>query len=259
MNKRIVVLLALLIFPVVISAQNRDWLKRSDLIFEGEVLKLHSSTVDIPDASDVGLVRVTDILKGESTLKDYLQQVITVRFRKIDDMKPGQRAIFYTTLWLSGRGLAVHEVGTKRLEESGSDRVKEKTEVRNERTKIEREAFERMVKDAEEVLAARVLSLKRLPSTLKETEHDPMWTEAEIAIEEDLKSNRRQGERMKITFAASKDVMWYLAPKLVRGQANVFLLIKPKDLPGNPPNYVVIDRAQVLDMSRREEIKRIVR
>ena len=79
------------------TLSQQDWLKRSDLVFRGEVLKLHASTVDLPDRSDVGLVRVTEVIEGSNVLRDYLQQPVTVKFKDIKDVKPGLKAIFTET------------------------------------------------------------------------------------------------------------------------------------------------------------------
>ena len=259
MKKHIACFLALLIFPILLSGQQREWLKRSDLVFQGEVLKLYTSTVDLEDPSEVGLVRVTDVIEGNKVLHDYLQQPITVKFKNIKDVKPGQKAIFYASLWISGRGIAVEEVGMKRLDDKDTNGLKQKEEIQKERTKLQEDSLRELIKDADQVVAGRVVSLKRLPvSTTKESEHDPMWTEAEIEVEEGLKGGLKKGAVVKITFAASKDIMWVRSPKFVRGQSGIWILRKNVDVFGHPPNYVIIDRAQFLDMKRRDEIRKLI-
>lgn len=259
MKKYIACFLTLLIFPILLSGQQRDWLKRSDLVFQGEVLKLFTSTVDLADPSEVGLVRVTDIIEGSSVLQDYLQKPITVRFRDIKDVKPGQKAIFYARLWISGRGIAVEEVGMKRLDAGDTSGLRQKEEIRKERTKLQEDSLRELIKGADQVLTGRVVSLKRLAvTTTKESEHDPMWTEAEIEVEEGLKGDLRRGSRVKITFAASTDIMWVRSPKFVRGQSGVWILRKNVDVFDRPPNYVIIDRAQFLNMKQRDDVRRLV-
>lgn len=264
MKKYPLVFLTILILLTSSSGQERDWLKRSDLVFEGEVLKLFAATVDIPDRSHVALVRVTEIIEGEPVLRDYLQQPITVRFRDIDDAKPGQRAIFYATLWISGRGLAVNEIGNKRLENSDVQVSKEKEEVRREQVKVRDDKLRDLVKEADVVVAGRVLSLKRLEPLVKvESEHDPLWTEAEIEVEENLKGDSGSTRRVKITFAASNDIMWVRSPKFVRGQAGIWLLRREVGVEattfGRPPNFVVVERDQFISVNRKDDVRRAIR
>jgi len=250
-------LLAIIVLAVPTLSQE-DWLKRSDLVFQGEVLKLHASTVDLPDRSEVGLVRVTEIIEGSNVLRDYLQQPITVKFKDIKDVKPGQKAIFYGNLWMSGRGIAITEIGMKRLD-SGDSSAKQKEEITKDRAKIQENSLKSRLDDADQVVVGRVVSTRLLPVTTKESEHDPMWTEAEIAVDEGLKGNVQGGTRIKITFAASKDIMWVRAPKFVRGEAGVWILKRDIDIANRPPNFVVIDRAQFIEMNRRDEIRRLLR
>lgn len=258
MKKCLASCLLLLIVSVVASAQKKEWLERSDLIFRGDVLKLFTSTVDLPDASDVGLVRVTQIIEGDAVLRDYLQQPITVRFKDIKDVKPGMSAVFYARLWISGNGLAVEEVAMRKVS-GDQDFLREEKDIKQERTKMEEESLSADIKRADVVVVGRVLSLKRLPvTTTKETEHDPEWTEAEIAVDEGLKGNPKRGETVKVTFAASKDVMWYRSPKLVRGRSAVFLLDRDVKVFGDPPNFVLLRPNQVLDVKLRDQVKRLM-
>lgn len=259
MKKHIACCLTILILPIILSGQQREWLKRSDLVFQGEVLKLFTSTVDLEDASEVGLVRVTDIIEGNNILQDYLQKQITVRFKNIKDVKPGQKAIFYASLWISGRGIAVKEVGMRRLDDGNSSGVTQRDDIRKERTKLQDDSLRELIKDADEVVIGRVVSLKRLEvNTTKESEHDPLWTEAEIEVQEGLKGDLKRGGRVKITFAASNDIMWVRSPKFVREQSGIFILSKKIDIVDRPPNFVILDRARFLDIKRREDIRRLM-
>ena len=258
--KKLITSLLFLIFLAIPAYSQKDWLRDSDLVFEGEVLKLHTSTIDANDPSDLGLVRVTDIIEGESVLRDYLQKPITVKFRKIEDVKPGQKAIFFARLWLSGRGIAVREIGMKRLNnDAGSQDLKQKQEIRKDRIEIQDEQLREEIKQAEHVIAGRVISLKRLPvQTTKESEHDPVLTEAEIEVVEQIKGSFARGKIVKITFAASNDIMWVRSPKFARGETRLLLLKKNPEEFREVPNFVIIDRRQVLDINRSNEVKRLM-
>ena len=245
----------ILSFSFVVLPQQRDWLRNSDLVFRGSVLKLHTSTVDLPDASDLGLVRVTDIIEGEAVLRAYLQQPITVRFRDIRAVKPGQTAIFFARHWISGRGLAVQEVAMKA---DNADLAGQKEDIIRDRAKLNEDSLRDKLKASEHVIVGRVISIKRLPENPKlESEHDPMWTEAEILVDEGLKGSFKQGDHVKVTFAASNDIMWVKAPRLIRGQPAILLLTRKTDAI-DVPNFALINRDQVIDIKRRDEIRRLL-
>lgn len=258
--KKFITSLLSLIFLAIPAYGQKDWLRDSDLVFEGEVLKLRTSTIDSNDPSDLGLVRVTGIIEGEGVLRDYLQKPITVKFRKIEDVKPGQRAIFFARLWLSGRGIAVREIGMRRLnDDAGSANLKQRQEISKDRIEIQDEQLRDDIKQADNVITGRVISLRRLPvQTTKESEHDPVWTEAEIEVVEQLKGSFARGTRVKITFAASNDIMWVRSPKFVRGQTRLLLLKKTPEEFREVPNFVIMDRRQVLEVNRSNDVKRVM-
>jgi hypothetical protein len=255
--KRLACCLFVLCCSSVVFPQQRDWLKNSDLVFQGNVLKLNTSTVDLPDASDLGLVRVTDIIEGDALLRNYLQQPITVRFRDIKVVKPGQTAIFFARYWISGRGLAVQEVGMK-PSDNPTDLGRQKEDIRRDRAKLDEDSLRDKLRAADHVVVGRVLSIKRLPENPKiESEHDPMWMEAEIGVDEGLKGSFKRGDRVKVTFAASNDIMWVKAPRLTRGQSAIFVLTRKTEAV-DVPNFVLLDRDQVLDVKRRDEIRKLL-
>ena len=132
-------------------------------------------------------MRVTEVIEGSNVLRDYLQQPVTVKFKDIKDVKPGLKETFcYGNLWLSGRGIAITEVGMKRLDNEDSA-LKQNEDITKDRAKIQENTLKDRLNDADHVMVGRVVSTRVLPvTTTKETEHDPMWTEAEIAVEEEI-------------------------------------------------------------------------
>ena len=147
----------------------------------------------------------------------------------------------------------------KRLD-NGDSALKQNEDITKDRAKIQENTLKDRLNDADHVMVGRVVSTRVLPvTTTKETEHDPMWTEAEIAVEERFKGDFQGGARVKITFAASRDIMWVRAPKFVRGQTGVWVLKRDIDIKNRPPNFVVIDCAQFMPINRRDEIRQLLR
>src|SRR5262249_19716588 len=58
------------------------------------------------------------------------------------------------------------------------------------------------------------------------SEHDPEWQIATIRVAAMLRDGH-PGQSVKVLFAASRDIIWYNAPKLKAGQEAVFLAHTP--------------------------------
>ena len=61
------------------------------------------------------------------------------------------------------------------------------------------------------------------------SEHDPQWSEATIQVSEVIKGDLRD-KTVTVIFPASRDVAWYLVPKLAAGQRGVWLLSREPTL-----------------------------
>ncbi len=134
---------------------------------------------------------------------------------------------------------------------------KQKEEIKGERMQMQDDSLREQIRSVDHIVAGRVLATKRLPiQTTKESEHDPVWTEAEIEVDESLKGNFAKGARVKITFAASNDIMWVRSPKFIKGQSGIYLLKKSQEDFIQIPNFVIADRSLFLDIKNRENIRR---
>ncbi len=256
MKSQIKTCLLFFMLPVFCCGQ-RDLLKSADLVFQGEVLKLYTSTIDWDDPGDLGIVKVTNIIEGDELLRNYLQKNITVKFRNIKEVKPGQKAIFYTNLWLSGNGLAVTEIGRKDTDDGGMDKQRE--EIKAMRMQMQDDSLRENLRITDHVVTGRVLSVKKLAlQNLKESEHDPVWTEAEVEVDESFKGDFKKGSRVKVTFAASNDIMWVRSPKFKTGQSGVWLLKKNQEEFQQVPNFIIADSSRFLDVRKRESVRRLI-
>ncbi len=79
-------------------------------------------------------------------------------------------------------------------------------------------------------------------------EHDPMWHDAAIRVEEVLHGPMSIGETIVARFATSDDAMWYRSPRLTVGQQSLFVL-ESDDFDGMLeeaiPGFSIIQQEQV--------------
>jgi hypothetical protein len=66
------------------------------------------------------------------------------------------------------------------------------------------------------------------------SEHDPMWREAVVEVEDVHKGSHKR-KTIIVRFPASRDIMWNEAPKLRPGQEGYFVLHKPAEGEIPPP------------------------
>lgn len=82
------------------------------------------------------------------------------------------------------------------------------------------------------------------------TEHDPVWTDAQVDVDCTLYSSSpapKNSSPLTVLFAASQDIMWANAPKLTPGQRSIFVLhpessgmmCSPSSVPGQYAGVVV--------------------
>lgn len=197
----------------------------ADLIFSGEVLVKNTSTVETEDVSDLFVVRLNDVFYSTSDFALNPNDEVTVRSRKAQSVKVGDKKIFYATKWLFGEGVAVLEnyrtdlsPDTKALQER----------VSTQRTAVQTRQLEDRLKQSVSVVAGKVISVQSLEKTAAlDTEHNPEWMEAVVEVDKVLKGNP-EGKRQSFLFANSMDVMWFRAPKFREGMAGIFLLSRPE-------------------------------
>ena len=90
-----------------------EWVRQSSFIFQGTVLKLKASTMDIvPAADDTIVVRLDEALKTPSELGDLRGKELTIKVKHPDALKENQSVIFFARGWLLGDGIALQEVGS---------------------------------------------------------------------------------------------------------------------------------------------------
>jgi len=86
----------------------------------------------------------------------------------------------------------------------------------------DRDLAERL-RSAELVVMGKVAAIRPSDIPRGATEHDPEWYEADIQVTAVLKGSDTT-HTVRILFPASRDVMWYDAPKFEKGAEGMWLL-----------------------------------
>jgi hypothetical protein len=229
--------------------------RRAGFVFVGEIVRTGATTMELVEPTkETAVVRVERVLSAPDDLGARKGSEITVRLQS--SARKGQRAVFFTVGWISGDGLAVQEVGRQPAGEL--DEMKKQVEdvVR----KDELAALRRRVKEAAAVVVGKVADTA--PVGRKEdppaSEHDPMWRTAVVVVERGEKGDAKEGQRLKVAYASSRDVMWFRAPKPEQGDQAVFLLHQ-RQLPElDVEMLAIVEPLDMQPVERLEEIRKVI-
>jgi hypothetical protein len=227
--------------------------RRAGFVFAGEVVRTGATTMELVEPTkETAVVRVERVLRAPDDLGAKRGSEVTVRLRS--PARKGQRAVFFTVGWISGDGLAVQEVGRQPAGEVEAMEKQMGEAVRKE----EFAAMRRRVKEAQAVVVGEVADTG--PVGRKEgppaSEHDPMWRTAVIVVERGEKGDMQDGQRVKVAYASSDDVMWFRAPKPEKGDRAVFLLHQRALPEANVEMLAIVEPLDMQPVERLDEIRR---
>jgi hypothetical protein len=223
--------------------------KEARFIFEGTVVKLKAATMtEVPVSPRTAVVRVDQIIQAPPAMRQFAGREITVELSKGSKAKPGQKARFYTNGWLFGESLAVQSIGQAAVQPVAAAAAAAAPAEEPARAQVERDLKDR-VAAADVVVAGRVAQV-RLPAEDTAaramaaagepapeegpiSEHDPLWQEAVIQVDDVIKGSH-QPQTLVVRFPASTDVRWHKAPKFHPGQEGVWVLNKEQVGPEGP-------------------------
>jgi hypothetical protein len=216
--------------------------QKPTFVFKGTIKKLKSASMkDVPVDERTVVVTVNQIIEAPPALADYNGQDITVQLGGRQKVRVGQELIFHTTSWMFGESIAVRSLteepvtGRSAAMLSAADDPVERRAQREKRGRFD---------VADLVVSGKVVAV-RLPAGAAQrsraasldasdqaprgpvSEHDPKWREAVIQVDEVHKGSHKK-KQVVVRFPASKDVMWYGAPKFHPGQQGFFMLHKSK-------------------------------
>lgn len=217
---------------------------KSDLIFKGQVLVLHTSTTDSPDAESTGVVRVLSVIKSPPGLPDLEGKDITVRFIDISTVSAGEQAILFTNIVGIGNELSVTEVSHLRADDRYAVNVLREASVQATQAH-DVEKLRDLVRRSELVVSGVVASTAQVRAEgARDSEHDPMWTEATVEVSETIRGNANR--TISFVFSASTDVAWYQAPKFKQGDRGVFVLRRRDDIAQIKGRWILVDKSEFI-------------
>lgn len=198
----------------------------SPLIFNGTVKLLNTSTIDADDVSDLMVVQVNDILSATDEFSHLGGKLITLQTDQIASYSEEQSRVFITDRWVFGESIAVRNLGDMEPAIESDRRKKLMEEIETLREQQQMDSLRKLLANAEVVITGQVIKVEEIANTSgKESEHDPRWSAATIKVTEGLKGMGTDGE-ITIIFSASKDVMWFGAPKFRIEDTGVWILSK---------------------------------
>jgi len=196
---------------------------KANFVFEGTIKKLKAATMsEVPLSERTAIVRVDKVINGPPDLTGFLGQEITVELSGNPAVHAGQRMIFHTNGWIFGASVAVLSL---REEPIKSAAAKQRAAGR----------VPAHFSDADLVVSGRVIDVripanagatrKRTTKTPPITEHDPVWREAVIQVDDVLKG-KQTSKQVTVRFPDSSDVMFHGVPRFEAGQEGYFMLHK---------------------------------
>ena len=194
------------------------------LVFKAKIVLLHTTTTNEPDVSNAGVVVVSEVIDAPDAFRNIAGQQVTIRFSDINKMNVGEERIFFTDPYWIGESLGATEKGSI----SSNDKLFENRDIskliNQARTKQDDEKLRMLLRESKITVTGKVIRVTKPDSQpMIGSEHDPEWREAEIQIDETLKG-KAAGQTIKILFSASKDVMFFEAPKFREGDEGIFII-----------------------------------
>ena len=196
---------------------------KANFVFEGTIEKLNAATMsEVPLSARTAIVRVEKVIDGPPDLSGFLGQEITVELSGKKAARAGQKMIFHTNGWIFGASVAVRSLREEPIK-AGAQRPAAAPHSAH-------------FSDADLVVSGKVVTVRipanagasrqrstKTPAPI--TEHDPVWREAVIQVNEVLKGEKKT-KQVKVRFPDSSDVMFHGAPKFEAGQEGYFMLHK---------------------------------
>jgi hypothetical protein len=193
-------------------------------VFEGTVGRLNDSNVAAvqPDRL-TAVVYVNRALRVPAALAHLAGREVTVALMR--PIAVGATTVLSTVGWLYGENAAVIELEREPVAAVAGVTPEQQHEVAWVQTTTDR------VTRSMQVVLGQVTGMRPHPrAKQRESEHDPDWWLADVAVDTTLKGPRLRS--VPVTYANSLDVLWRFAPKLLPAQKSILVLHQDgEDLP----------------------------
>jgi hypothetical protein len=229
--------------------------RASHIIFVGRVEKLYAANLKVVKPTETTvLVRVEELLDVPPSLVGLKGEDVTVELAQPRELKPEQRAVFFTNGILFGEHLEVKEVG---LLPAPSDRAKMRSEIAAVRGRTKDEAVQARLKSSVLVVTGKVLRIMPVAQTGPRSEHEPNWAQALIAVQSVEKGSLKE-KSLTVYFPQSTDERWLLSPKFHTGQQGVWIL-HPEGKFGLPQAaFTALNPADFYPLVEQQRIRRLL-
>ncbi len=218
-----------------VSVQVQDWVDKSTLIFEAEVVSEGSNVNGIEQNDNPVIVQVGSVMLSNGTAVHNFGSLKGKQLTVIDPSrsgpwrKPGTSAIYFVNPLLYEKNIAV-TVTAIADDQLVKDLLKQVTEAIEAKRKKPLSDAE---KSADSIVTGVVEEIRLLPDSKVDklrslangydlySEHSPRWREAVIRVQNVTKGN---ADRKLLVFPSADDRAWANSPKFTVGQAGTWLL-----------------------------------
>ena len=229
--------------------------RASHIIFVGRVEKLHAANLKVVKPTETTvLVRVEELLDVPPSLVGLKGEDVTVELAQPRELKPGDRAVFFTNGILFGEHLEVKEVG---LLPAPSDRAKMRSEIAAMRGRTKDEAVQARLKSSVLVVTGKVLKIMPVAQRGPKSEHEPNWAQALIAIQSVEKGSLKE-KSLTVYFPQSTDERWLLSPKFHTGQQGVWILHQEGKFGLPQAAFTALNPADFYPLVEQQRIRRLL-
>jgi hypothetical protein len=228
--------------------------ERSSIIVRGKVLKTGASDEPLLAPSGrTAIIAIEQMYAGKEIAGDQARRTATVILSKPESVKVGEEAFFFGNPRFLGKSITIADEGEVPATAGASlqNTVEQAVQARRSKPVLDRMAT------ASLIFRGSVTAVQPLEGAAQEpdkrgarpSEHDPEWQVATVQIVRPLRGDAAAGQTVTVVFSASKDIVWFHAPKLKPGQDAVFLAQSPrKDEEG-------FDRgSQLEELARKQSI-----
>lgn len=206
--------------------------ERSAIVVAGKVLRVNATLDPMQAASTrTVVITVSRMYAGAEIAGDQKGRTATVILsRPSTTLKAGTEGLFFGNPRFLGKSLTIADEGELFADaaRAASANLEASFQARRDQPLRER------IASASSVFRGRVESERAVaagpdqPGKLPEppSEHDPEWHVASVRVLTALQSSE-QGALVNVIFPASRDVVWFNAPKLKAGQEAIFITHRP--------------------------------
>ncbi|MDH3892677.1 MAG: hypothetical protein OEV49_16560 [candidate division Zixibacteria bacterium] len=200
-----------------------EWLKESNPVFVGTVLRLgESSVAGVKASQNTAVVKVDALLSTTQGVSIAEGDEITIELIDPTQFRIGSRATFYAETWVMSKSVAVKELGHEPMQAALVA-----ASVGPMKQRLQQARLRKRLDDAETVALGEVVQIRKaLTATTQRpriTEHDPNWQEAIIRVDSLFKGTAGVAQ-LVVRFPGSQDVQFFGAPKFEVDQTGIFLL-----------------------------------